>query len=350
MSIEKKSFGKLSDGREATMYTIRNAEGMQLDVTDYGATMVRILVPDKNHELVDVTLGYETLEEYVANDGHFGCVIGRNGNRIAKACFEIGGKVWQLEKNDNGNNLHSGPDYFGKRLWDTVEVTDSSVTFALEDEDGRQGYPGNFRCTITYTLTKEQGVQLHYTAVCDQDTIANLTNHAYFNLEGQGSGTVYDQYLTIRAKNFTPASDYQAIPTGEIAPVAGTPLDFTSPVKIGERINENDTRLTDVRGYDINYADRQEPGEVECVAQAWSEKTGIMMEVWTDLPGVQLYSGNFIPEGRKGKDGAVYGPRWGFCLETQYYPNAINQKGFASPLLKAGEVRDTTTEYRFSLR
>ncbi len=344
MSVVKSSFG------DYNLYTIDNGKAMQIKVTDLGATLVSVLVQDKNEKMQDVVLGYDDPQGYLENSCFFGTVIGRSGNRIDKGRFTINGKTYQLDINDNENNLHSGLNGFDKRRWDVTKVTEDSVTFALKDADLEQNYPGNFEVTVTYTLTADGEVKLHYEGQCDADTVANMTNHSYFNLGGHKSGSIEGTQLMLTAKEYTPVRDGQAIPTGEYAAVAGTPMDFTTPKTIGQDIEADFEQLKFVGGYDHNYVLKREKGAVEKFAESYEPKTGICMEAYTDLPGVQFYAGNFITENMKGKDGAVYQKRTGFCLESQFYPNAINQEGFASPLLKAGEKYDTLTVYKFSVR
>ena len=348
MAIPKEVFGKSKEGQELHLFTLDNGN-VQVKVSDLGATIVSILMQDKYEKVQDLVLGYDSPEGYYKNTCYFGAVIGRNGNRIDKGRFEINGKEYQLDINDNENNLHSGLNGFDQRRWETLTVTNDSVTFFLRDEDGQQGFPGNFEICITYTLKDDNTLVLHYEGTSDADTVANLTNHVYFNLGGHDSGSILDHELMLAADHYTPVRDAQAIPTGEVAPVAGTPMDFTVPEKIGLRIDDDFDQLTFTGGYDHNYAIRPDKGPVVKFAEAYCAKSGICMEAYTDLPGVQFYAGNFIAP-HTGKGGVTYNKRQGFCLETQYYPNAINQEGFAKPLLKAGEKYDTTTCYKFSAR
>lgn len=349
MAVTKSSFGKTLDGQELTLYTLTNTKGMSVKVTDLGATLVSVMLQDKNEILRDVVLGYDDPEGYYKNTCYFGAVIGRSGNRIDQGRFTLNGRTYQLDQNDNENNLHSGNNGFDRRRWKMAEVTENSLRFSLEDEDGEQGYPGNFQVSITYLLTEENELFLRYRGVCDEDTVANLTNHVYFNLAGHDSGDVLDQELRMSAKYYTPVRDSKAIPTGEIAPVAGTPMDFTTAKPIGRDIDADFEQLKLVGGYDHNFVLKKDKGAVMKFAEAYSPRTGICLEAFTDLPGVQLYAGNFIMP-QKGKAGASYDKRWGFCLETQYYPNSINQLGFAKPILRAGEKYETTTCYKFSVR
>ncbi len=347
-NMEKTSFGKAKDGTEYSLYSFTNKNNVTMVLTDLGATLVRLLVPAKDGTPVDVVLGYDTPQEYIDNTCYFGTVIGRSGNRIAGGAFEINGKKYQLAINDNDNNLHSGPDGFDNRRWEVAAIDEekNSIRFEIASPDGDQGYPGNVRLAVTYTLDEDNGVELHYEADTDADTVMNPTNHTYFNLSGHNSGVINDQILRLPAQYFTAVHDFQAIPTGELTPVAGTPMDFTKAKAIGKEIEADFEQMKFVGGYDHNYALRENPGEMMEMAEAHSEKTGITMTAETTCCGVQFYSGNFITE-MKGKDGAVYDKRHGFCLESQFYPNSINQEGFASPLLKAGEHFDSKTVYRF---
>ncbi len=349
--MEKRYFGKLKDGSDIYSYSFTNENHMSMTVIDLGATLVNLLVPDREGALRDVTLGYDTPQEYVDNACFFGAVIGRCGNRIDKGRFVIGGKVYQLAINDNENNLHSGTNFYHCRKWavKSVDEAANSITFELYSPDGDQGYPGNFRVTVTYTLSCHNELILHYSGISDGDTVANVTNHAYFNLAGHDSGRIEDQILTIYADRYTPVLDAQAIPTGELADVEGTPLDFREAKPIGRDIGADFEQLKFVQGYDHNFALADKPGEIRKAAEAYSEKTGILLEAFTDCCGMQFYAGNCITE-QGGKGGVSYGPRTGFCLEAQYYPNAVNQRGFASPLLKAGEPYDSVTSYKFSVR
>ena len=347
MSFKKDSFGLTKDGMAASLITLKN-DRIEVAVTDFGASLVAIKVPDREGVLTDIVLGYDSAEGYDSNAAFFGAVIGRNANRIALGRYEISGKPYQLAINDNDNNLHSGPNGFDKRLWEIADLADSHVTFSLEDNDMEQGFPGIFKTTVTYSLS-ENTLLLHYEAACDQDTVCNPTNHVYLNLGGHSSGLITGHELTLCADFYTPVIDFQAIPTGEKAPVAGTVFDFTKPHLIGERIDAPDPQLHFVKGYDHNYMLREHSG-LKPAAAVYCEKTGIAMEIETDLPAIQLYTGNCIPENMAGKNGTVYQPRFGLCLETQYVPNAINMDGFDKPLLKRGALFSSDTLYRFLVR
>lgn len=352
MGILKQPFGKSKENKEVYLYEITNQNGMSIAVTDFGATLVKIVLPDRTGVPVDVALGYDCAEDYHVNGCHFGAVIGRNGNRIANAAFQIGGVNYPLAVNDNKNNLHSGPDWYRTRVWETAEVNEEEnrVTFRLFSPDGDQGFPGNFTCSVSYRLTEENEVVLHYQGSADADTVVNLTNHSYFNLAGhdQGAEAMLEHEVQIFAPEYTPVADSEAIPTGEIAPVAGTPMDFnTCPKTIGQDVEADFDQLKFTGGYDHNYALCRQKGEIRRAARVLSKRTGIAMEVFTDLPGMQFYIGNFIVE-EKGKGGCLYHKRGGFCMETQYYPDACNQENFQTSVLKAGEPYDTVTIYKFS--
>ncbi len=348
--MNMESFGTGRHGEAVSVYTLENKTGAKVRVTDYGATLVSIMVPDKNGNLQDVLLGFDNVTGYENHTCYFGAVIGRNGNRIANAQLTINGVCYQLDANDNENNLHSGAKGVDKLVWDVKEHTENTITFLCKSADREQGFPGNMDVEVTYVLTDDHAVELHYKAVSDQDTVANFTNHAYFNLEGHASGDVLGHELMLRASNFTPVKDAKAIPTGEIAPVAGTPMDFTTAKTIGRDMESDDVQINYGGGYDHNFVlDKSENGAYELFAEVYAPGTGIVMKAYTDLPGVQFYSGNFIKT-ENGKQGAVYKKRQGFCLETQFFPNSVNEPNFESPVIKAGEVYTTKTCYRFGVR
>lgn len=335
---------KTSKGEKVTFYSLKNEKGMEIVVSDFGATLVKVLVPDQDGNLQDVVLGYDTVEGYEQGGVHFGATVGRVANRIGGASFELNGKEYQLTKNDNQNTLHGGVDYYNKRVWKTEQEDDTKVVFSLLSPDGDQGFPGNLRVQVSYELTDEQELKIHYDAVSDQDTIVNLTNHSYFNLSGHNGGSVLDQEVKICADAFTEA-DAESIPTGIIVPVEGTPMDFREKKTIGRDIEEPYEALIFGKGYDHNWV--LDGKGFRMVASMESRQTGIAMEVYTDLPGMQFYTGNFL-ENEKGKEGAVYGKRSGACFETQYFPDAIHKENFEGPVLKSGERYETTTVYKFA--
>ena len=334
---------KTSKGDEAKSYLLKNKKGMEIVVSDYGATLIQVKVPDREGNLLDVVLGYDKIEGYENGGVFFGATVGRIANRIGGACFELNGKEYQLTKNDNKNTLHGGRDFYSQRMWQVEKEDEAEITFVLNSPDGDQGFPGNLDIHVTYALTEENELKIHYYAVSDQDTIVNLTNHSYFNLSGHASGTAMDQQVMILADAFTEA-DAESIPTGKIIPVEGTPMDFRQMKVIGRDIEEKYEALILGGGYDHNWVLNGEG--FRHVASMYSEKTGITMKVYTDLPGMQFYTGNFVEE-EQGKEGAVYQKRNGVCFETQYFPDAIHKEHFGGPVLKAGETYDTMTVYKF---
>ena len=344
--MAQEGFGRTNEGTEVTKYTLKNAGGMEVDILSLGAAMRAIRVPDKDGRVRDVILGYDTPADYQNVRGYLGMVIGRNGNRIKDAKVTIDGVTYELEANNNENNLHSGKDGFHSVVWEEAEADDTHVVFTHTSPDGAQGFPGEMKVTMTYTLTDEGEVVLNYKATTDKKTVANFTNHAYFNLDGHDSGSMEAQKLQILASYYTPVVDEKAIPTGEIAPVEGTPMDFKEMTAIGARIDDDFEQLRFVGGYDHNYALDHADGSLRLVARAESGVSGIHMDVYTTCPGVQFYAGNRVG-GQTGKGGVTYNDRQGFCLETQYFPNSVNDKNFEQPYLAPGETYESTTKYCF---
>lgn len=341
-----RNFGCTKEGNQASLYVIRNENGMEAAVTDLGATLVSLKVKNKEGSMTDVVLGYENAAGYEAGTCFFGTIVGRNANRIGGAQFELNGKTYHLTGNDNGNNLHSGMDFYNIRIWETEEVTETSVRFKLHSPDGDQGYPGALDMKVTYTLDEENGLTIHYEAVPDQDTVINMTNHSYFNLNGHKSGSVLHHRMQLLSDAFTPA-DAQSIPTGEVCSVDGTPMDFRSTKELGAEIDAAYEPLILGNGYDHNWVLKNE-GRFDKVAEVTGDESGIVMEVWTDRPGVQVYTANFL-ENEAGRNGAVYQKRDAVCLETQNYPDAVHQKNFPEAICKKGETYDTKTAYRFHI-
>lgn len=339
-------FGVTSKGEEAKLYILSNEKGMEIAVTDYGAALVSVIVPDKDGHPCDVVLGYDEAAGYEEGDLFLGATVGRVANRIGGAAFELNGKNYELEKNNNGNNLHSGMDFYCKRMWEVKEAADDHVIFTLESPDKDQGYPGALHIEVTYTLTNENEIKIAYHAVPEADTIINMTNHSYFNLDGHASGDVMDQEVWINADAFTRA-DAESIPTGEITPVEGTPMDFRTKKTLGRDIEEEYEALNFGMGYDHNWVLNNQ-GSFEKVAEMSSQESGITMEVYTDLPGMQLYTANFIVEA-KGKGGAIYHKRQACCFETQYFPDAVHKVNFEGPVCRKGETYDTVTVYKFHI-
>lgn len=346
-AVRVETFGSTSKKEEAVLYTLTNENGMSASITNYGAALVKLNVPDKEGKLRDVVLGYDDVTGYEKGGGSFGAPVGRNANRIGGAVITIQDKTYELEKNDNGNNLHSGTNYYNKRIWNVGEKTDSKIEFVLHSPDGDQGYPGTLDMHVTYELTEDNELRLIYDAVPDQDTIINMTNHSYFNLDGHDSGNVLKELVTLDADYFTRA-DAQSIPTGELVDVTGTPMDFRMPRALGEAIDADYEAVRLGKGYDHNWVLKNN-GKFDKVAQAVSEKSGIVMEVWTDLPGMQMYTANFL-DNEHGKNGAVYDIRDAVCFETQYFPDAVHHENFASPICKKGMPYHTVTSYKFETK
>lgn len=343
-----KPFGKTEQGEAVELYTLKNASGMEVDIITWGATVTRISVPDRQGTRGDVTLGFDTVAPYLQPHPFFGSTVGRYGNRIAKGRFTLNGVEYKLATNNGPNHLHGGVRGFDRRLWKARSVSGADaqgVELTYVSKDGEEGYPGTLTATVTYTLTTRNGLHIDYRATTDKDTVVNLTNHTYFNLAGHKSGDILKHELMIDADRFTPV-DEGLIPTGELRPVQGTPFDFRKPAAIGARIDAQDEQIKFGLGYDHNYVLNGKMGTMRRVARVTEPTSGRAMEVYTTEPGIQFYSGNFL-DGVKGKDGAVYKHRNGFCLETQHYPDSPNKPSFPSTVLKPGQTYRTTTEYVF---
>lgn len=350
--IQTREFGTTKDGAKITLYTFTNKKGTEASFINYGAILVSLKVADKDGKFEDVVLGYDELDKYTVNGPNFGSTIGRFANRIGGASFTLNGKTYPLEKNDGNNSLHGGFDGFHKRVWNAKTCESecgSSITFTYVSKDGDQGYPGNLTMYVTYTLTEDDEIRIDYEAVSDADTVINLTNHSYFNLAGHASGSVLDQKVVINSDAITQA-DQESIPHGEIIDVTGTPMDFRKEKAIGDEIDADYDQLVWAGGYDHNWIVNTKPGQVSFVASMYDDKSGRFMQVYTDQPGMQFYTGNFLDGTEIGKGGAVYEKRSAACFETQYFPNAINVPSFEQPVLKAGDLYRTTTIYRFSVR
>jgi len=338
----KKTFGVRADGQEAFLYTIQGG-GMIAELSDHGATLVKLFVPDDHGVLADVVLGFDSPDEYTQSGTFFGATVGRCANRIGGARFTMNGKEYKVDANDNEvNSLHGGFDPYKNRMWKVLEHTENMIRFYLLSPDGDQGMPGNAEICVTYSLESEGVLRIAYDAVCDKDTVFNLTNHSYFNMAGHDHPEkAMDQVLSMPARYFTP-DDALSIPTGELRSVDGTPMDFRTPKAIGRDLGEKYDALELQGGYDHNW-------EVFCnpCAIVSDPESGRMMSVYTDLPGIQFYCGNFL-EGETGKNGVSYCYRGGIALETQFYPNSVNNPQWAQPFVKAGEHYHTVTEYHFS--
>ncbi len=351
MSITTSVFGKLPNGRDARLYTMTNASGASVSITDFGGIIVSINVPDKNGVLGDVVLGYSCAEHYTPNPGYLGALIGRYANRIHYGAFTFNGKKMQLNANSNGHHLHGGEEGFDRKLW-TAQRRELSgadeLKLTLVSPDGEENYPGTLKVCVTYSFNDKNELSIHYEAICDQDTIVNLTNHSYFNLEGEGSGSVANHTLQINADRFT-VVDSESIPTGELRDVTGTPFDLRGGKVLSEgfAVEAQDEQLTFGQGYDHNFVINGH-GMRRC-AVLTAPVSGRKMEVYTDKPGVQLYTGNMIDCVQVGKCGRLYNKRDALCLETQYFPDSVNQPEFPSPMLAEGEKYDFTTVYAFSV-
>lgn len=342
-------FGKNSKGEEVYLYTLKNQKGMKVTFLNLGATVHEIYVPDRDGQMVQVSATYDNPISYEEKTTYFGAIVAPYANRIANAKFEIDGEIYETDANNNENSLHSGINGIAKKIWMVKEQTDEKIVFAYDGKDLEQGFPGNIHYEVTYEVTEDNGLSISYYAVSDKKTTINMTNHTYFNLNGALSGSVEDHELWINASHYTPVKDAKAIPTGEIAPVEGTPFDFREPKTIGRDIEEEFDQLIYGLGYDHNFALDKDTLDVEKIATAYAPKTGIQMDVWTDCIGVQLYTGNFMA-GEIGPNGHVYEKRGSFCLETQYFPNAINETNFVCPITEANVPYETKTIYTFSVR
>ena len=345
MSVTVKDFGKTKDGKEVKLYSVKNKDGMEAVFTDLGAVLVRLYVPNNKGEVKDVVLGFDNVPQYESNPSFFGGTIGPSANRIAGCRFTIDGVEYKLVDNDGGNNLHSDFDKGYHKLLFKADVLDNGVKFTVDTEDGCMGFPGNTTASVTYTLNDDNELKLEYEGISDKATLFNMTNHSYFALGGHeaGKAALLDTELMINASK---ATEVRAglIPTGKISDIRGTAMDFTSPKKIGQDIDSDWEQMRLGNGYDHNYVIDDYDGSLKLAARASYD--GRTMEVYTDLPGIQFYSGNGLSP-YDAKDGAKYGDRGGFCLETQYFPNSVNEPSFKSPIKAAGEKYHTVTIYKF---
>lgn len=348
--IKKQAFGVTANGEAVELYTLTNANGLEARIMTYGGTVVSLRVPDRHGKLGDIVLGYDTLEGYLKNSPYFGSIIGRYGNRIGKGSFSLNGKQYRLPKNNGENTLHGGIKGFDKVVWKAKEVNSKNgVGLALTylSQDGEEGFPGTLSVTVVYTLTNNNELKIQYSATTDQTTVVNLTHHSYFNLAVEGG--ILKHELMINAKTFTPV-DSGLIPTGELRSVNGTPMDFNRSTVIGARIDQQDEQLTLGKGYDHNWALNSTTGRLALAARVYEPTSGRVMEVSTTEPGLQFYSGNFLDGSITGKGGQVYKQRYGFCLETQHFPDSPNKPAFPSTLLKPGQRYKSTTIYKFLVR
>ncbi len=344
-AVKKQNWGK-ADGKDVFLYTLQNKNGVVVTITNYGAIVQAIKTPDKHGKVEDITLGFDTLAEYRSkNDPHFGGIVGRYGNRIDKGSFALDGHQYKLPINNGTNTIHGGFKGFDKQVWDVKDAAPDHVTLHYLSKDGEEGFPGNLDVTVRYSLNDKNELRIDYTLTSDKDTVHNLTNHTYFNLAGQGKGNVLQHVVMINADKITIVKA-DLIPTGEIIPVAGTPFDFRQPHALGERINVKNAQLEYGKGYDQNFI--VNGSGMRLAARVTEPTSGRVLEVLTDQPAVQLYSGNHLEGPIAGKQGKVYGFRDGLCLETQHYPDSPHQPNFPSTRLKAGQTFHSTTIYRFS--
>ncbi len=345
--VTKAIFGSMPDGTKIDIFTLHEGD-VTARIMTYGARVVSLEVPDRNGKVADIVLGYDSLEGYLHDPKtYFGAIVGRYGNRIGHGTFVLDGKRYHLPKNDGENSLHGGTVGFDKRVWTAHEIP-NGVEMTLVSKDGDQGYPGTLTAHVRYTLSA-RALKIEYSATTDADTVLNLTNHSYFNLAGEGSGDILDEVITIPADRYTPVNS-GLIPTGELAPVAGTPFDFRTPTVIGKRIDQDNEQLKFAKGYDQNFVLNQATSgpALHEAAQVMDPKSGRVLTVKTTQPGVQFYSGNFLDGTAHGKHGHVYEKRAGFCLETQHFPDSPNQPNFPSTQLKPGQTFHSVTEYIFS--
>lgn len=348
--LEYKKFESIIDNKKTALYALTNSNGCELTVCNYGARIISLLVPDRDGNMVDVVTGHDSIEAILKTDNrYYGVVCGRYANRIARGRFEIDGNVYdKLAINNGPNNLHGGVNGFNAKVWDAEQVDAATLVLRYTSPDGEEGFPGNLATTVTYRLTEENSVEIYYEATTDKDTVVNLTNHAFFNLSGVGKSTVDDHILTINASHYLP-TDNTAIPYGEPAPVAGTPMSFVTPHTIGERIDEPFEQLIFGHGYDHCYVLDKGDGTYGEGARCISPRTGITLTVLTTEPGIQLYTANWLKGEEISKHGKLYHARTAFCLETQHYPDSPNRPQYPTTLLRAGETFKSHTTFAFSI-
>ena len=347
--ITKENFGKTSDGQNVDIYTLTNRRGSEVKITNYGGIVTSLKVADRKGKRDDIVLGFDNLDAYLKGGPYFGAIIGRYGNRIAKGRFTLNGHQYTLAVNNGENHLHGGIKGFDKVVWAARPLrvpNGAALRLTYLSKDGEEGYPGNLSVRVIYTLTNADELKIEYWATTDKDTVVNLTSHSYFNLAGQGNGDILNHQLLINARRFTP-TDAGSIPTGELKSIKGTPFDFTSAFRIGDRINDDDQQLKFARGYDHNFVLNGRMGTLRQAAVVYEPTSGRLMEVWTTEPGVQFYTGNFLDGTLTGKDGKVYQQRYGFCLETQHFPDSPNQPAFPTTVLRRGRQYHTITIHKF---
>lgn len=343
-------FQTVIDGDSTNLYVLKNNNGMEVTITNYGGRIVSVMVPDKDGNFKDVVLGFDNIDDYTAVDNNFGATIGRYGNRIANGKINVYGVEYQLPQNNFGHTLHGGPDGYHNKVFNVLHSDNKSLVLTYLSEDGEEGFPGNLDVKVTMTLTDDNAVDIQYEAVTDKETVVNLTNHSYFNLSGDANNSILNDVLMINADSFTPVDD-TFMTTGEIASVEGTPMDFRTPTTIGERIDDYEyEQLKFGDGYDHNWVLNTAGDVSQLAATVYSPESGIQLEVFTDEPGVQVYTGNFLTGADTGKYGAVYGKRNAICLETQKYPDTPNKPDWPSAFLAPGDTYTSRCIYKFSVK
>lgn len=350
LMLSKKNFQKIVDGKETDLYFLKNKNGMEVAITNYGGRIVGIYAPDRHGKFADVALGFDSIDGYLDNNEYyFGAIIGRYANRIAKGKFTLDGGQYKLPINDGVNSLHGGFKGFFRQVWNAKQLDGRNLLLTYDSPNMQEGYPGNLKVQVLYTLTENNSIRIEYTAITDRPTVINLTNHTYFNLNGAGNGNIYDNDMYINADSFTPI-DSTMIPTGKIEPVKGTPFDFTTPTPIGKRINEHTRQLKYSKGYDDNWVlNKKQPYALSLAARVYDPKNGRVLEVYTTEPGIQFYSGNFL-DGVVGKYGKKYDYRTAFTLETQHYPDSPNHPNFPSTVLNPHHIFHSITIFHFTTK
>lgn len=348
--LKKSNFETEVDGKQTQLFVLNNASGMEVCVTNYGGIIVSVMVPDKDGTMQDVVLGFDSIDDYINIDNNFGATIGRYGNRIGHGKITVDGAEYDLPKNNFGHTLHGGNNGFNKQIFDASQPNEQTVELTYLSKDGEEGFPGNLTTKVTMTLTDDNAIDIQYEASTDKETVVNLTNHSYFNLSGNPENTILDHLLTINADGFTPV-DSTYMTTGEIADVEGTDMDFRTPTKVGERIDNFEyDQLKNGNGYDHNWVLNTDGDINQIAATVYDPTTGIELEVYTDEPGLQVYSGNFLDGSITGKNGTVYNKRTAICLETQKYPDSPNKPDWPSPYLKPGEEYTSRCIYKFLVK
>jgi len=348
--LKRSDFQSVVNGDSTDLYVLKNANGVEVTLTNYGGRIVSVMVPDREGNLRDVVHGFDNIDDYVNVDNNFGATIGRYGNRIANGKITVEGVEYQLPQNNFGHTLHGGPEGFHKKVFQAEQVDGQTVVFSYLSPDGEANFPGNLDVKVTMTLTDDNAINLQYAATTDKETVVNLTNHSYFNLTGDGNNTILNDLLTINADGFTPVDD-TFMTTGEIVPVEGTPMDFRTPTAIGERIDSYDyVQLKNGDGYDHNWVLNTKSDVTQVAASVYCPATGIRLDVYTNEPGIQVYTGNFLDGTVTGKNGAVYAKRTAICLETQKYPDSPNKPDWPSPYLKPGEQYTSRCIYKFTVQ